>query len=630
MSARSSTPRGARRKPPRAAPAASDRPHSGIWRRALLIVVARRTVYANSLSGPFILDDTVSIVENASIRDWGSPAVLAPQREVPTAGRPLVTVSLAVNYALSGLDVRGYHLWNLGLHLLCGLLAFACVRRTLELPQVPERWRQRSADVGLAAAVLWTLHPLNSEVVDYLTQRTESTMAAFYLLTIYANARSILSAIEHRWQAIAVLACGLGMAGKESMVTAPVAVVLCDAVFVYGSLRLALRSRPRYYAALAGSWLVLAILLAGGPRVHSAGFSVPVGIWTYLLNQCVMIARYLRLAIWPTSLVVYYGEPRALTLVDVAPQAAVVVAVAALTIVALRQSPIVGFAGAWLFLTLAPTSSVVPIATEVGAERRMYLPLVALAALAAAAAFHAAERLRFKRNAAIATLVVAASALAALTVVRNHEYRSALELARTVVARWPTPAAEAMLGQELAIAGRRDEAIAHLRAAAPGYTKAHYYLGGELFNAGRLDEAMPELEAFLQQGPQFAEAVRARLMLGRVLIARKEWVRAEGELRQAAAMAPSQSPVATDALGFMADALIGQERFADAATLYERYLAARPADAGAMTNLAIALTATGRHQDAIKAFRRVVELKPGDAAAQRNLELAEAELKQRR
>jgi protein O-mannosyl-transferase len=395
------------------------------------------------------------------------------------------------------------------------------------------------------------------------------------------------------------------------MVTVPVAIVAYDAVFVFGSLRLALRTRLRYYAVLTGSWLVLASLLAGGPRVHSAGFSMPIGIGTYLLNQCVMIARYLRLAVWPSSLVVFYGEPRTLTLLDVAPQAALVVAVAILTLVALRRSPILGFAGAWFFITLAPTSSVVPIATEVGAERRMYLPLVALAALAAAAAFHAAERLRIKRRAAIATLVVAASALATLTVLRNREYRSALELARTVVARWPTPAAEAMLGQELAIAGRRDEAIVHLRAAVPQYTKAHYYLGGELFNAGRLEEAMPELEAFLRQAPHFAEAVRARLMLGRVLMARKEWPRAEGEFRQVVKMAPPQTPIAIDAIGFLADALVGQERFTDAAAIYERYLAARPTDAGAMTNLAIALTATGRHADAIKAFRRVVELKPG-------------------
>jgi protein O-mannosyl-transferase len=576
MSARSSTSRGAGRRKPSRPAAASGTPQPGTWLRALLIVVAGALVYANSLSGPFILDDTVSIVENASIRDLSNPALLAPQREVPTAGRPIVTVLLAINYALSGLDVRGYHLWNLGLHLLCGLLVFACIRRTLELPQVPDRWRKRSSDVGFAAAALWTLHPLNSEVVDYLTQRTESTMAAFYLLAIYANARSIQSVLERRWQALAALACAFGMACKESMVTVPVAIVAYDAVFVFGSLRLALRTRLRYYAVLTGSWLVLASLLAGGPRVHSAGFSMPIGIGTYLLNQCVMIARYLRLAVWPSSLVVFYGEPRTLTLLDVAPQAALVVAVAILTLVALRRSPILGFAGAWFFITLAPTSSVVPIATEVGAERRMYLPLVALAALAAAAAFHAAERLRIKRRAAIATLVVAASALATLTVLRNREYRSALELARTVVARWPTPAAEAMLGQELAIAGRRDEAIVHLRAAAPQYTKAHYYLGGELFNAGRLEEAMPELEAFLRQAPHFAEAVRARLMLGRVLMARKEWPRAEGEFRQVVKMAPPQTPIAIDAIGFLADALVGQERFTDAAAIYERYLAETP------------------------------------------------------
>ena len=627
MSARQSRRPPARRSPPDVVAPEALRPAA--WGLVAIIVAAGALAYANNLSGPFVFDDTVSIVENASIRDWSDPAVLFPPREVPTSGRPLVNLSLAINYALGGTSVGGYHLWNIALHLACGALLFACIRRTLELPRLAERWRSRSREIAFAVAAIWTLHPLNSEVVNYLTQRTESMMAAFYLLAIYANARSVQSARPDRWQAGAVLSCALGMGCKESMVTAPAAIVLYDAAFVSGSFTAAMRSRWRYYTVLAATWIVLAVLASGGPRLRSAGFSAGVSVWTYLLNQTVMIVRYLRLAVWPSPLVLHYGTPRALAAADVLPYASLIIALAVVTIWAMRRSPPLGFLGAWFFVTLAPASSVVPIATEVGAERRMYLPLVALVALTAAAAFHAAERLRVARSAMIATLVVVASALAALTVVRNREYQSALELAQTVVARWPTPAAEAMLGQELAIAGRRDEAIVHLRAAAPGYTKAHYYLGGELFNAGRLDEAMPELEAFLQQAPQFAEAVRARLMLGRAFMARKDWARAEGEFRRVLTMAPPQSEIASDALGFLADVLIGQERFADAAALYERYLAARSTDAGAMTNFGIALAAIGRHDDAIKAFRRVVELKPGDAAARRNLEIAEAERRER-
>jgi protein O-mannosyl-transferase len=354
-----------RRSPPVAAP-----PADILW-RAAIIVLAGFLAYANSFSGPFVLDDRVSIVENAQIRDvWRLDSVLFPRRELPTAGRPLVNFSFAVNYALGGLDVGGYHLVNLAFHLLCGLLIFGIVRRTLELPALKGRFGGAGMNLGFAVALLWTLHPLNTEAVDYLTQRTELMMALFYLLTLYASIRALWSKLRAR-RAIAVLSCGAGMLCKESMVTAPVAVLMYDRVFVFESFGRALRERWRFYGALCASWIVLTAVMWSGPRVRSAGFSVGVDPWTYLLNQTVMITQYLLLAVWPRELVVNYGWPLALTLREVLPQALFATALLALTAVALVRQPKWGFLGAWFFLTLAPTSSIVPIATEVGAERRM-------------------------------------------------------------------------------------------------------------------------------------------------------------------------------------------------------------------------------------------------------------------
>jgi len=303
-----STRRVQRRKkpPPSAAPAP---PASRLWWRIVLLVTAGAVIYANS---------SVSVINNTSIRGWSSQ-MFAAGREVPTAGRPLVNASMAVNYAIGGLDVRGYHLWNIGLHLLCTALLFALVHCTLLLSRVPEWLRQQAVNLSLAIALLWCVHPLNSEVIDYITQRSESTMALAYLLTIYASSRAFESPRRIGWQALAVAACGAGMACKESMVTAPIAVVLYDATLVFGSLAEALKRRWRFYAALASTWLILAALLRTGARVYSAGFSTRVSAWTYLLNQTIMIVRYLRLAVWPSSLVVNYGWPRTLTLIDVLP-----------------------------------------------------------------------------------------------------------------------------------------------------------------------------------------------------------------------------------------------------------------------------------------------------------------------
>lgn len=217
----------------------------------------------------------------------------------------------------------------------------------------------------------------------YLSQRTESMMACLLLLTLYAAIRGASSRRAGVWYSLAIASCGLGMMAKESMVVAPVLVALYDRVYVCASWREARRRRRLLYAGLALTWLVLLVLVASGPRSASAGFSSGVSVWSYLLNQTVMITRYLRLALWPDSLVVFYGWPLPLALVDVLPQAALVGGLAAATLLLLATTPLLGYLGAWFFITLAPTSSLVPIATEVGAERRMYLPLLALAAAAA-------------------------------------------------------------------------------------------------------------------------------------------------------------------------------------------------------------------------------------------------------
>src|SRR5262249_33967100 len=150
------------------------------------------------------------------------------------------------------------------------------------------------------------------------------------------------------------------------------------------SLVQAFRARWRFYLSLASTWIVLIVLVWTAPRGLSAGFSAhDAAPWTYLLNQCVMIVRYLKLALWPQDRVLFYGWPRPLGVGDIVPQALLILSLIVLTIAGFTRARTFAFFGCWFFLTLAPTSSVLPIATEVGAERRMYLPLVAVIVAAA-------------------------------------------------------------------------------------------------------------------------------------------------------------------------------------------------------------------------------------------------------
>jgi tetratricopeptide (TPR) repeat protein len=602
--------------------------------RVLLLVVAIALTYANSVANPFVLDDQATVVQNPQIRDLSRVRdVLVPAPESPIAGRPLTSLTFALNYAVNGLDVRGYHLVNIALHLTCAVLLMLLVRRTLSLPRFAGRLGSRPADLAWAAAVLWGVHPLTSEVINYISQRSEALMAACFLLTLYAAARAY-DARGLRWTVVAVVACAGGVAAKESMVVAPVMVALYDRVFLFASWHAAVQRRRWLYAGLAATWLFAGLLIASGPRAAVAGFSSGISPWTYLLNQAVMITGYLRLAVWPDALVVFYGWPEALGLADVAPYVALMVALLAATGIALWRQPAWGFLGAWFFLTLAPASSIVPIATEVGAERRMYLPLMALAVLALAGVDVLWSRTRLRRvlPVPVAAAVILATAAAAVTVARNREYASPLTLAQTVVDRRPTNVAHHILGEHLIVAGRRDEATPHLRiAVAGGDSRARYPLGRVLAEQGNYADAVDQLSAFIATAtppeplvprwlePPITEVITARLILGRVLFAQQQPA-AAGEQ---AAIILGAFPNHSGAYRLRADVLFAQQQWPAAADAYREYLRRAPADAPALINYGITQAAVGNLDGAIGAFTGAVAAEPANARAKQLLALAQ-------
>jgi protein O-mannosyl-transferase len=600
-----------RRRRERTKPVAPT-PRSGrpsTWWRVAVLAIATGVVYWHGLSAPFVFDDRGTIVDNRTIEHIWSREVFSAPHETPVAGRPVVNISFALNYAIDGRRVEGYRLTNIGIHVLCALALFGVAWRT-SLP----------VNVALAVALLWALHPLNSEAVNYVTQRTESLMALFYLLTLYCARRAYGESARHGWwEAAAVLACTLGMASKESMVTAPLAVVLYDRVFLFDSLRAAVRSRARLYLGLAATWGLLAALVASAPRNLSAGFTAhDADPWTYLLNQAVMITRYLRLSVWPRGLVLYYGWPLPLTLADVLPQALFVLGLLALTAVALYRRPRVGILGLWFFLTLAPTSSILPIATEVGAERRMYVPLMALVVLAVVGLSH--RSLVWGRGRALVLTTVAAL-LAAGTYARTTEYASSLKLAQTTHERWPTPASHSMLGTELAAAGQFTEAETHLRVAAPVHPPAQYYLGTVLHAQGRQSEAIEHFRTFIaSQPPELDQVETARRLLADALTKEGRLDEAAVEYRAVLARHPDDG----QALVQLGQIALRQQRFDEAIDVFRRGSAARPGDANALVSLGIAYASTGRLDEAIAAFEKAVAIDPQNRHAQQNLARARA------
>ena len=421
------------------------------------IALAVALAYANSLAGPFVLDDIGSITNNPTIRSLAAPGrVFSPSAPLTVGGRPVVNASLAVNYAVSKLDVWSYHLVNLLIHLAAAWLLLAVVRRTLLLPRL--RFGQAEAMwLATAIALIWAVHPLQTSAVTYVIQRAESLMALLYLLTLYCVIRSA-SGRPQLWGALAVVACAAGMATKEVTVTAPVIVLLYDRTFLAGSWRAALRRRWLLYAALAATWAIVLALLSQTPgQMHPL---------RYAATQPGVVLHYLRLTVWPDPLVFYYAWPLARTAADIVGPGIIIAALLAATVWALWRRPVWGFLAASFFVILAPTSTLMPIDDPIF-EHRMYLPLASLVVMAVCAAWAGWRRLRRGAQAggamASAPAVVAMLLIVALGVrthLRNRDYRSDIGLWRQVAEQQPGNAkAFNNLGLALVTGGQVREGI---------------------------------------------------------------------------------------------------------------------------------------------------------------------------
>jgi len=469
------------------------------------IVLAGLAAYSDSFRCPFIFDDKVFVDQPTAQNLW-------PVWPLLTAPRPVAQFTLALNHSLGG-DLWGYHAFNLAVHLLAALTLFGIVRRTLTLPLLAPRFGRAATALAFCIASLWTLHPLQTEAVTYIIQRMESLMGLFYLLTLYCFIRAVswpdLDGLDHqgtrtprtatdssllgvlvpwwsrRWYMAAVLASALGMGSKEVMVTAPVLVLLYDRTFIAGSFREALRRRWGFYLALAATWLIVArqVTWAFAPQATSAGFSLPdITPFQYARSELGVILHYLRLAFWPSGLCLDYDWPVARTAGDILPGAIVVGGLLAATVWALVRQPAWGFIGAWFFLTLAPTSSILPV-EDLAFEHRMYLPLTAVVAAAVLAAC-TMTRARAGRGLALVLALTLVPALGCLTFRRNHDYRTAVSIWQDTSEKRPEDArAWNNLGKACSEAGFHEEAIRCFDKAIalrPDEADWYYNRGGAL------------------------------------------------------------------------------------------------------------------------------------------------------
>jgi Flp pilus assembly protein TadD len=384
-------------------------------------------------------------------------------------------------------------------------------------------------------------------------------------------------------------------------------VLLYDRTFIAGGFPQAWRQRWRVYVGLASTWIVLGYLVATtGSHGGTAGFESGLAWWQYALIQCRAIVHYLRLSVWPHPLVFDYGMLTVSHMGKILPYALVLAALATGTVIALWRRPTVGFLGVWFFAILAPSSSVVPLPTETIAEHRMYLPLVAVVALAVLGIY----ALMGRRS--LWVFLALAVGLGSMTWRRNEDYRSGLALWRDTIHKQPSNVrAYVSLGYLLFNMGRVPEAIGVYGQALqinPDLAEAHNNLGIALFALGDVQEGLRHLEKSMQLSPKWA---RAHYNLGFAL----DQVGREQEAVGCYERALQLDPDNCQAHYFLGNALTRSGKLEDAVVQYQEALRIDPYYADTHLNLGATLAKLGKRNEAIAQYEQTLQLKPGLATA---------------
>jgi tetratricopeptide (TPR) repeat protein len=576
--------------------------------------------HRGGLSGPFVLDDVAAVTENPSVaqtKSW-SEALWSPGPS-PTAGRPLLNLSFALNWRSYGDQPAGYHRWNLGIHLVNATL-LALLLHALFRQLDPKLWRGLDpALAAILASTLWALHPVQTICVAYVSQRAESLMALFYLLTLVLFVRGATASHPARWHAAATLACAAGMATKEVMATAPLSCLLLDAAFFSGSLRQALTLRWRSHAANFATltvlvWLSVSTSLGQRLALSNQGpFSTDYG-----MTSLRAWGEYLRVTLWPHPLIFDRGfTPAALAPYPVWAGLLALAGLSTLIALGLRSAPRAATAGGLFVLILLPTTSLIPVWGQPIGENRLYLPLAAAAGLAIPLGLQAGHR----AGLCLLTLLVMLAGLA--TAIRSRTYSSALSLWTDTVAKAPDNfRAHGALGLALlSEPARRDEALASLNRAAqlkPDDAETRYQLGRALADdPARAAEAETQLLQCISLQPTHA---LGHAQLGLLRFALRRPTEAEPHLRRACTLRPDRNDFRI-LLGVTLSSLSGGAR--EAVDLLEAAVTQEPLNAAAWMNLGNAYhSADGNDSRALTAYQRAVAVRPEYADAWHNLGLA--------
>lgn len=557
--------------------------------RIILLIFALGFIcYGNTLSGPFVFDDWQNISFNGHIRIHNlSPAALADAAfGSPLPSRPIANLSFALNYLLHGYWLPGYHLTNIAIHCLTGILLFLLLKGTLTTPALKTLLpAEKATPVALASTLLWLVHPLNTQSVSYLVQRMNSLAALFFLLSLllYLQARS---AATHRpgYFAGCLLSGLLALGSKEIAVTLPLLIFLYEWYFFQDLDKPWLKKQLPW---LAGAAIVLAVVgwLYLGRNFSSflAGYQArDFTLGERLLTEPRVVCRYLGLIFFPYPglLNLDYAYPLSTGLLQPPTTILALAALAVLSLTAILAAPrqrLLSFSILWFLLNLLIESSILPL--EIIFEHRTYLPAMLLWVPLLTLVWQLPER---KRNFALGGALVLLLLFATWTFQRNQVWADELALNRDIVAK------------------------------SPNKVRARANLGRALIRASQEQEGLQELNLALQQSPNHPIIY---LNFGYYYLEKHRYDEAISSFKKVIELSPSDDSVYC----YLSKAYLGNKQYQEAITAARNALINPAFREETLLTLAIASSESGDMATAVKNFRELAESNPNNGRYRFNL-----------
>jgi Flp pilus assembly protein TadD len=568
------------------------------WFRVAIICVSVLAAYGNSIRGKFAFDDEVLIEARPAVHGFDIFGLL-------DSDRPFLLLTFAINYAFGQLDTTGYHIVNITIHMAAAITLYLLIKRVLtHINFADEKY---SNWVSLSIALIWAVHPLQTQSVTYIVQRGESLCGLFYLLCLLLTF-SASTATKHRgwYQSAVVVCCTLGMFTKGVMITAPLTILLFDSIVLRSAWRTIFRRRGAMYGGLLGAALLYVLHMkfncnSGTALLETIDAATPL---EYLCTQAIVIVQYLKLSIWPQHLCIDYNWPISRDLMSIVGCGLIVVSLLATAVYAVLKKMPIGFVLGFFFLVLAPTSSFLPI-LDVAFEHRMYLPLVSVVTVGVVGLFFVLKTLvtneTWFERAYVSVIAVVSLCLILRTHYRNDDYVHPEQLWESAIVVAPTNArAHFNLGFELQMQNKLDDARGAYRRACelnPNDIRAFFHLAAMQHQTGRRDAAILGYQKVIAMSEKHS---RAHLNLARLLEETSQFDLSEQHYRQAIDLAQND-PGFVEMYG---NYFARRGQFEKAISQYRIVMARSPTYVTVHLNLALALQKLGRSDEATVHLKR--------------------------